>query len=323
MGADAKVASCYEAGRDGFSIHRFLSSAGIENVVIDPASVEVPRRKRRSKTDRLDAAKLLTCLMRHRYLGDRQVWRLARVPGEEEEAQRRVHRERERLVRESTSHRCRIRSLLTLHGACVFDSRLSSLDVSLLRDWAGKALPENVRAELERETARLGMVEEQIAEIERRMRADVKEPRDDGDRKAAKLAQLKAIAETGARTLVREFFGWREFRNRREVGSLAGLTGTPYSSGESQTEQGISKAGNRRVRTLMIELAWLWLRYQPKSALSIWYESRFGGGNKRQRRIGIVALARKLLIALWKYLEYDLLPEGAELKSAGPTAKRG
>ena len=242
--------------------------------------------------------------------------------GEEEEAQRRVHRERERLVRESAAHRCRIRSFLAPHGTSLFDSRLSSLDMSLLRDRARKALPESVRAELEREAARLGMVEEQIAEIERRMRADVKEPRDEGDRQAVKLARLRAVAETGARTLVREFFGWRKFRNRRQVGSLAGLTGTPYSSGESQTEQGISKAGNRRVRTLAIELAWLWLRYQPKSALSIWCESRFGGGNKRQRRIGIVALARKLLIALWKYLEYGVLPEGAELKDAKPTTKR-
>ena len=129
-----------------------------------------------------------------------------------------------------------------------------------------------------------------------------------------RLLQLKGIGMNSAWVYVMEFFAWRAFRNRRELGSLAGLAPTPYASGESSRERGISKAGNRPVRALAIEIAWCWLRYQPDSQLSRWYQRRFAKGGSRVRRIGIVALARKLLIALWRYVEEDILPEGAQLK---------
>jgi transposase len=306
---DVPVHSCYEAGRDGSSIHWFLQSGGVHNVVVDPASIPVERRMRRRKTDRLDVELLLRHLVRHHLHGERGLWRVLRVATPEQEEQMRLHRERERLVGEKNQHVNRIRSLLALHGIRV--GKVRGLSVGDLRDWADRPLMPAWREEIERELQRLELVIEQIGVLEEQRDQRLRDAQTEAERKACKLMALRAIGPMGAWTLSHEFFARRDFRNRREVGALAGLTGTAYSSGESEREQGISKAGNRRVRTLAVELAWLWLRWQPTSKLSHWYQRRFGSGSKRQRRIGIVALARKLLVALWKYLEFDEVPVGA------------
>src|SRR5450755_3370806 len=307
----AMVHSCYEAGRDGFWLHRWLIAQGIDNIVVDSASIEVNRRARRAKTDRLDADKLLSMLLRYAG-GERRVWSVVRVPTVEEEDARRAHRELGRLGQERTAHINRIRGLLVLHNLRVkhVGGRLWQ------RWWTGHAqeLAPCVRAEIERESERLLLVKKQMDTIEAAQRQAVaagSEPQ------VARLAQLRGIGISSGWVLAKELFGWRRFRNRREVAGCLGLTPSPYDSGESEIEQGISKAGNRRVRTLMVELAWSWLRYQRQSELSQWFARRFAGGGKRMRRVGIVALARRLAPALWRYLEDGLIPNGAQLKPIG------
>ena len=306
-----KVHSCYEAGRDGFWLHRWLIEQGIDNIVVDSASIEVNRRARRAKTDRLDGDKLLAMLLRYA-AGERRVWSVVRVPTPEQEDARRAHRELGRLGRERTAHINRIRALLVLQNL-----RVKYVGGRLWQRWwsghAGQLLP-GVRAEIERESARLSLVQGQIRTIEAEQHQAVAA---DTEPQVARLAQLRAIGMGSGWVLVKELFGWRRFRNRREVAGCLGLAPSPYASGESETEQGISKAGNRRVRTLMVELAWSWLRYQPESQLSRWFARRFAGGGKRLRRIGIVALARRLAIALWRYLEDGVIPDGAQLKPLG------
>jgi len=307
----ASVHSCYEAGRDGFWLHRWLIAQGIDNIVVDSSSIEVKRRARRAKTDRLDGDKLLSMLIRY-HADEPRVWSVLRVPTPEEEDARRMHRELGRLGHERTAHINRIRALLVLNNLRVkyVGGRLWQ------RWWTGHAqgLAPRVRAEIERENERLLLVKKQMDTIEAEQRQAVaagSEPQ------VAGLAQLRGIGMGSGWVLAKELFGWRRFRNRREVAGCLGLTPSPYASGESETEQGISKAGNRRVRTLMVELAWSWLRYQPRSGLSQWFNRRFAGGGKRMRRIGIVALARRLAIALWRYLEDGLIPDGAQLKAIG------
>jgi transposase len=311
LAPEASVGSCYEAGRDGFWLHRWLIEHGIDNIVVDSASIEVNRRARRVKTDRLDGDKLLAMLIRYG-AGERRVWSVVRVPTPEQEDARRAHRELGRLGQERIAHINRIRALLVLNNRRVkyVGGRLWQ------RWWTGHAheLAPRVRAEIERESERLLLVNKQMDMIEAAQRQAVaagSEPQ------VARLARLRGIAVGSGWVLAKELFGWRRFRNRREVAGCLGLTPSPYASGESQTEQGISKAGNRRVRTLMVELAWSWLRYQPQSELSQWFARRFAGGGKRLRRIGIVALARRLAIALWRYLEDGLIPDGAQLKPIG------
>ena len=310
---DCRVVSCYEAGRDGFWLHRCLEEMGVENLVVDSASIEVSRRKRRAKTDRLDAKKLLAMLIRHAIYGERGMWQIVRVPTEAVEDERRRHREHERLKAERTAHMARIRSLLVLHGITV--RRLNS-DVSGYRDWAQKPLPVGVAGEIQREFARLKVLNEQIRALSEIREEHVKSQQTAGDQMTGKLMKVKAIGMETASVLGYEFFGWRNFKNRRQVGSLAGLTGTPYQSGDSNREQGISKAGNSRVRHKMIESAWQWVRHQPGSALTQWYVKNYGPGSHRKRKVGIVALARKLLVALWKYVTFNELPVGAVLKTA-------
>ncbi len=316
LAAEAAVYSCYETGRDGFWVHRLLAQLGVQNLVVDAASIETPRRFRRSKTDRLDAAMLVRKLISW-HQGDRLVWRVARVPAEAVEDERRPMRELERLKQERTAHRARIVSLLTLHGVRSGLRANQQLAVTLeaLRDWNGQPLPEQYRREIERELARLALVHQQIEALEDQQQQCWRQPQTPAQQQAAKLMQLRGVGSVSAGLLGGEFFGWRQFRNRREVGSLAGLCGSPYASGQTDREQGISKAGNRRVRWVMIELAWSWLQFQPDSRLSHWFWERFGRGSRRQRRIGIVALARQLLVALWRYLERDQLPEGAIVKA--------
>jgi transposase len=314
LAAEAAVVFCYEAGRDGFWIARMLQKHGFTCRVMDPASIEVPRRARTRKTDRLDAQKLLKLLLRAELWGESGAFSTVRVPSEEQEAQLRVHRERERLVKERTGHRARIKSLVVLHGIEVGNPATVRLDE--LRDWEGKPLPALLRDELQHEQQRLVMVEEQLDGLEKSQAAALVNPESPALQKARKLQQLKAVGLQSSWILSHECFAWRTFRNRKQVGSFAGLTGTPFDSGETLREQGISKAGSGRVRTTMIELAWGWLRWQPQSALSKWFVDQYvRGGGKRSRRKGIVALARKLLVALWKYVEQDQLPEGALLKA--------
>jgi len=316
--ADAPIYSCYEAGRDGFWIHRLLEKIGVVNLVVDSASIEVNRRQRRAKTDRLDAQKLLTMLLRYRLYGETKLWSVVRVPSEADEARRRHHRNEERLKKERQQHLVRMKSLLVLNGVNV--PRLPK-DWRAVRDWDGRPLPAEVLRELEQEQARLDIVVSQLKELEearaQRLRtARKEEAAPAAERWALKLAELNGVGEDTAWKLAHEFFGWREFRNRRQVGGAAGLTGSPYSSGDSQREQGISKAGNARVRHLMTELAWRWLRFQSGSELARWYERRFGAGTKRMRRVGIVALARKLLVALWRYGAHGVIPQGVLIKAA-------
>src|SRR5471030_3266762 len=311
LATDAPVRSCYEAGRDGFWLHRWLSAHGIVNLVVDPASIEVNRRARRAKTDRLDSDKLLSMLMRY-YGGERRVWAIARIPTPEQEDERRVHRELGRLRQERTAHSNRIGSLLVLHNL-----RVERIGGRTWVDWwAAHAaqLQPGLRAEIERELERLSLVTRQIRALETMQTHQVR----DGEQPAiAMLAQLAGIGTGSAWTLVKELFGWRQFRNRRELAGCLGLAPTPYASGTSEVEQGISKAGNKRVRWLMVELAWSWLRFQPGSAMSTWFNQRFGSTGKRSRRIGIVGLARRLAIALWRYLEQGEIPRGATLKPPG------
>jgi transposase len=309
-----RVLSCYEAGRDGFWIHRELVDAGIQNVVVDPSSIEVDRRKRRAKTDRLDATKLVLQLVRHDERGEGL--RTVRIPTEEQEDERRPHRELERLVKERTAHLTRIRSLLATHGVPVKKvSRSFGLTIDMLRTHSGKPLPAKLTEELTREAERLDLVYQQVRKLEKDRTTALEGGNSAAMKMAGMLLALKAIGPNAATILVREFFGWREFRNGKQVGACAGLTGTPYDSGNSDREQGISKAGNRRIRALIIEVAWAWLRYQPQSALARWYLAKFADAGKRARRIGIVALARKLLVALWRYTDQGVIPDGALMKA--------
>ena len=312
---DVRVVSCYEAGRDGFWIDRWLQSEGIENLVVDSSSIEVSRRKRRAKTDGLDVRKLLVMLIRY-VGGEQDTWAVLRVPTEEQEDGRRLHREIERLKDERTQHTNRIRSLLALQGIQVkgtIGTRGWEEQLAAMKCWDGSELPPALKAEVVRESERLEMVREQIKGLQREQCEAVKEPEDEATKKIAQLMLLYGIGMQSSWLFVHEMFGWREFKNGREVGSYAGLTGTPYDSGESEREQGISKAGNRRVRDMIVEIGWCWLRYQPESKLSIWYQLRYGGASKRMRRIGIVALSRKLLVQLWRYVELGEVPPGAAL----------
>jgi len=311
LAINCPVRSCYEAGRDGFWLHRWLSDQSIVNLVVDPASIEVNRRARRAKTDRLDSDKLLSMLMRY-YGGERRVWAIARIPTPEQEDERRVHRELGRLRQERTAHSNRIGSLLVLHNL-----RVERIGGRTWAQWwaqqAGQLLP-GLRAEIEREFERLSLVARQIRTLEAQQERQV---RSGAQPAIAVLSRLAGIGTGSAWTLVKELFGWRQFHNRREVAGCLGLAPTPYASGTSEVEQGISKAGNKRARWLMVELAWSWLRFQPASQLSQWFKERFAGGGKRVRRIGIVALARRLSIALWRYLEHGEIPLGATLKPPG------
>jgi transposase len=311
--ADAPVCTCFEAGRDGFWLHRALTSMGIVNVVVDASSIEVNRRSKQVKTDPVDAGKLLNLLCRY-HGGERKVWSVVNVPTVADEDRRQLHRGLKDLQRQQTECSNRIKGLLASQGlAAPVDGNFRTT-LAGLRDWAGHPVPAGLQQRLLQEFAVWEALHRQVREAaneqERRLR-EGKEPYLD---KVRRLLGLKAVGVRSAWILVTELFAWRDIKNGKELGALVGLTPVPYDSGQSHREQGISKAGNKHVRSLIVELAWLWLRWQPGSALSQWYERRFGSGNKRARKVGIVALARKLLIALWRYLEQGELPEGAQEK---------
>jgi transposase len=313
---DLKIVSCYEAGRDGFWLHRYLLSCGIENIVVDSSSIEVNRRKRRTKTDRIDAKKLLSMLMRY-HGGERKLWSVVRVPSVGAEDGRNLNRELEVLKKERTMHRNRMRGLLIREGLEVSNPSGKRFleEFESLRSWDGKELSADFKDRMVREYERLRMVEEQIKVLKRERERRVQSGDTPSLKKVAQLRSLHGIGETSSWDFVMEMFGWREFRNRKEVGAFLGLTPTPYDSGGSQREQGISKTGRGRLRGLSVQISWGWLRFQPQSKLSRWYMERFAHGGKRMRRIGIVAVARRLLIDLWRYLEYGVVPEGARLRT--------
>jgi transposase len=308
----AAVVSCYEAGRDGFWIHRALVRAGINNRVVDSASIEVSRRRRRAKTDRIDACKLVHMLVRV-CCGERDVWREVRVPPEAVEAARHHSRERTQLTQERTRVVNQLRSWLATYGTRL-PARRAAAWWTEVRDWAARALPEEVQARIARAEERLAVLEAQLAELTRIQQhaarlAAAASP-------LGRLVRIKGVAATGASVLLEEGLVWRAFRNRREVGGMLGFAPVPYQSGAEARDQGIDRAGNMRWRAMTIQLAWRWVRWQPSSALTRWYHQRFADRGARARRIGIVAVARKLLIALWRYASTGEVPAGAVLKVA-------
>ena len=330
-GTTVRVISIHEAGLDGFWVHRFLEANGVESHVVDAASIAVDRRSRRAKTDRIDVERLLDTLMEWAR-GGRRACSMVRPPSPAEEDERRLTREREALVIERTRHVNRIKGLLATQGVFGFEPmrKRHREQLGQLRDWDGQTLPPRLKAELTRELDRLELVISQVAAVEderdRALKAKqhpapsirVSEAVAVGTQPAAEhagslLLRLRSIGPEFASVLSSEAF-YRKFGNRREVAGYAGLAPSPWRSGGINVEQGISKAGNARLRKTMIQMAWLWLRHQPGSNLSRWFHARVGDRRGKIRRIAIVAVARKLLIALWRYVTLGLVPEGAEVK---------
>jgi transposase len=310
-----RILVCYEAGYDGFWLARALAKMGIECRVLDPASIQVNRRARRVKTDRIDVLALLRALIATDR-GERHVCAIVRVPSVEEEDARRSHRERQRLVRERTGHINRIKGLLFAQGIRDIKPKLrrSRIDFAALETAEGHPLPDRLRRELEREYARLSLIATQLREVEKeRDTADAQDPV--VEQKRQLLVALHGVGATSAAILAREVFA-RSFASRRQLGSYLGLTPSAYDSGSTTRCQGISKAGNSWARRILIEVAWLWQKYQPASPLSIWYIQRTAGQSSRIRRIMLIALARKLAISLWRYVETGLVPEGVAIAKA-------
>ena len=312
--AATPVISCYEAGRDGFWLHRYLMAHGVTNHVVDSSSIEVDRRARRSKTDQLDLGGLLTLLARYR-AGDRRCWRVVRVPSVEDEDARQLHRTRETLQGDRTRLINRLKATLAVLGLRLSVTRdfMERVDAAILPD--GCPMPPGARQRLAHDWALLTGVEHQLEELDAARHAlpiDLTTPT---GRAVERLQRLRAVGPAGAWVLATEIFGWREIRNARKLGALVGVVPALYQSGEMRRDRGITRAGNHHVRRLMVQLAWGWLRWQRSSALSQWYHARFATGGPRLRRIGIVALARKLLVALWRYVDHDVLPDGAVMKA--------
>lgn len=316
-GGKAEIRLCYETGYDGFWLARLLKAEGIDAYVFDPASFLVSRRGKHVKTDRLDAEAMVWILKAH-IAGDRSVCRAVKVPTREEEDAKRMMRERGQLIAERTSHIARIRALLALHGIRAVRGIWGGnwlAQLQEMRTGDGCSLPPHLRREIEREFGRLALINEQLKTIEKERAEAIAVPTTNfpARHKAAALERLKGIGKGSATMLTAEIFH-RQFENRRQLTAFLGLAPSPYSSGDVERDQGISKAGNKNARVLLVELAWCWLRYQPDSALVTWYRERFLGRGKRAVKVGIVALARKLLIALWRYVETGLVPHGAELR---------
>jgi transposase len=315
LGGSLRVASCYEAGYDGFWLHRLLLAAGVMNLVFDAASIPVEQRGRRAKTDRIDGELLLRTLMAH-LRGEPRVVRIVKVPSVEQEDARRASRERERLIKEQTAHTNRIKALLRLQGMAVgYPRRRDWLNwLAKQRDWQGQPVSPHLLAEVTREHARLMLVREQLAAQEQAQATQACPVPQAMVERRDQLQRLKALGPSFATTLTYELF-YKDFDNRRQVAAYCGLPPSPWRSGGIDREQGISKAGNPRARLKAIELAWLWLRHQPESELSRWFNTRTAEAGKRARRIAIVALARKLMVALWRYLTTGLVPAGATMKA--------
>jgi transposase len=307
------VISCFEAGRDGFWIHRFLQAQPHSfNLVVDSASIEVNRRHRRLKTDRIDARKLVTMLIRY-HNGESRVWSVVYVPSPDAEDARHLHRELLTLKSDRTGVTNRIKGLLAAQGLSVASLGRGFLDkLDDLRLWDGTPLCPQLRQRLEREwlhrcefSRRIRLIEKLQSE---RLKASTQDPALELVRQ---LMTLKGIGLQSAWLFTFEFFAWRNIQNRRQLAALAGFTPTPYQSGDDSFDQGISKAGSSSVRAMTIQIAWGWLLFQPHSQLTLWYQRRFASQGLRMRKIGIVALARRLLIDLWRFSQTGSLPEGA------------
>jgi transposase len=314
-GKPVRILSCYEAGLDGHWLHRWLIEQGVVSHVVDPSSIEVSRRARRAKTDRIDLDKLMRAFLAF-LRGEPRVCSMLHVPTVEDEDRKRRTRERERLLKERTAHTNRIKGLLFGQGIRDVMPLKAGFVASLetLRTGDGRVLPARLKEEIVREHERLCLVHKQVAALEAKSKAELRAAvPGSAAAKIMQLIDLKSIGVVSGQELVNEVF-YRSFDNRRQVGSYFGLTGTPYDSGESRREQGISKAGNRRARKLAVELGWLWLTHQPDSELSRWFRQRVGDVKGRIRRITIVAMARKLMVALWKYLTTGVVPTGAVLR---------
>jgi transposase len=315
-GVRVKAIVIQEAGLDGFWIHRLLLANGIESQVVDAASIAVDRRHRRAKTDSIDGETLLRTLMAWAR-GERRVCSMVRAPSPEEEDRRRLTRERGTLLKERIQHTNRIRGLLSGQGIRDYNplrrDRFEQLEA--LRTGDGRELPPLLKGEIRRELDRIAVAATQLAAVERARDALIRTDAEGRNNPAAHLLKLKGMGPEFASLLWLESL-FRSFGNRRQVAAYAGLAPSPWQSGGVERDQGISKAGNRRLRHTMIELAWFWLRYQPDSALSRWFQARVGAGKGRVRRIAIVALARKLLVALWRYVTQGVVPEGAVFKAA-------
>jgi transposase len=323
--ADAPVCTCYEAGRDGFWIHRALTKLGINNIVVDASSIEVNRRQKHVKSDPVDAAKLVNMLCRY-HAGERKVWSVVNVPSVADEDARQLHRGMKDVQRQKTECSNRIKGLLASLGLTAAVDANFRTKLAGLRDWADQPVPTGMQTRLLQEFAVWETAHRQERDAANEQERQLREGQDRQQEMMRRLMGLKAVGARTAWILVMELFSWRDIKNGKELGALVGLTPVPYDSGKSKRDQGISKAGNKHVRCLMVELAWLWLRWQPGSALSQWYQRRFGPGNKRARKVGIVALARKLLIALWRLVDQGELPEGAQEKdwrlNVSSTARR-
>jgi transposase len=314
-GKPVRILSCYEAGYDGHWLHRWLTDQGVINHEIDPASIQVNRRARRAKTDRIDLDQLMGAFLAYLH-GEPRVCSVLRVPTAEDEDRRRLTRERERLMKERTAHINRIKGLLHAQGIRNAEPRKAGFIATLerLRTGDGRPLPSRLKQEIVREHERLCLVNKHLAALEAQSKAELRAAAPGSvEAKIRQLVDLKSLGPVSAQQLTNEVF-YRSFANRRQVGSYFGLTGTPYNSGHSIREQGISKAGNWRARRTAVELTWLWLRHQPGSDLSRWYWARVGALTGRMRRITIVALARKLMVALWRYLQTGVVPKGAVLQ---------
>jgi transposase len=315
--APTHVVVTYEAGYSGFWLARLLQRYAIEVYVIQPVSVPVDRRQRRAKTDVIDADLLLrTCLAFLR--GEPRVCSMVPIPNEEDEDARHLVREREDLIAERIGLTNRIGAILTTLGVEGFDPlrRDRRMRIEEVRTALGHSIPENAKGRIMRLIERLELVLDQIRTLERQRDAAVAAPGEGAPEvMTRRLAELRGVGVQTATVLVREGFV-RSFRSAKALGSYAGLVGTPFASGGFSHEQGITKAGNKRLRTAVVELAWLWLRYQPGSALSQWFAGRLGQAGGRMRKVLIVALARKLLVALWRLATQGIVPEGSALKPA-------
>ena len=326
LGRGVEVRVCYEAGYEGFWLARWLEQEmGLETVVLDPASLLVNRKAKQRKTDRIDAKKMVRALLAYDR-GDAAVLSRVRVPSVEEEDRKRLLRERQRLVKARTSLTNAIKGLLKLHGVVGLEPRAGDFDAAFaaVTTACGKPLPPRARREIERLVERLGLVMRQVEAIEAERDAAV--PAGAAVRRAeapagsaaradasiAALARLKGIGANDATLLTHEVF-YRQFRNRRELASWAGLTPTPWASGDVERDQGIGRDGPAWIRAQLLQMAWRWVRYQPDSALSQWFQARTAGARGRIRRVMIVAVARKLLIALWRYADTGLVPTGARV----------
>jgi transposase len=306
------VISCYEAGRDGFWIDRYLASlAGRHNLVVDSASIDVKRRHRRVKTDRIDVLKHMAMLIRY-HNGEADVWSVVHVPSLEAEDARHLHRELLTLKSERTRSTNRIKGLLTTQGLSVSSVARSFADeLDELRLWDASPLPPQLHQRLLREWTHRTELTERVRLIERLQLQQLQSSSDPAIDMVRQLMTLKGIGLQSAWLFTFEFFAWRNIRSRREITALSGLAPSPYNSGDEVRDLGISKAGSSSVRAMAIQIAWGWIRFQPDSELTCWFEKRFAHGGRRRRATGIVAVARRLLIDLWRFLETGSIPEGA------------